>query len=231
MEEYKSITLADWQKVCKPVEELIVNASSTDGEDSWTQWPIGMGYHYVYNFKKGIRSFLPNHKIAGALQIGEHDHTVLCAFWDSSDTKRRRHGQVNRQVIMNDLSKNSIPNLAFSPECYFDRLPKYKFVVSPEGNGIDCHRHYESLIAGCIPIIEDNSLTKKKYENMPVLYSNDYSEITEEYLLETYDEMLYKKYDFSKLFLSNYDLHTRDEIKKYGSFWVNRLTRRNWYYI
>ncbi|GAG15750.1 unnamed protein product, partial [marine sediment metagenome] len=222
IQKYKSITLADWQKEYKPVEELIINASSTDQKDYWREWTIGMGYNYVHNFEKGEKSFLPDQRTAGAIQIGQHDCTVLCAFWSNSDKKRREHSKINRQVVMKNLSKNSILNLSLSPGDYFNRLSEYKFVVSPEGFGIDCHRHYEALIAGSIPIVEKNSLTQKKYENMPVLYSNDYSEITEEYLLEKYDEMLHKKYDFSKLFLSNYDRETQEEIKKSGNFWVNR---------
>ena len=40
-------------------------------------------------------------------------------------------------------------------------LSKYKFIISPEGNGIDCHRHYEAILCGCIPIIEYNKDIEK----------------------------------------------------------------------
>lgn len=51
---------------------------------------------------------------------------------------------------------------------YFNSLSTYKFVISPEG--IDCHRHYEALLARCVPIIEHNSLDQnflsKKIQNI-----------------------------------------------------------------
>jgi hypothetical protein len=108
-------------------------------------------------------------------------------------------------------------------------LPKYKFIISPEGNGIDCHRHYEALMAGCIPIIEDNELIREKYKGCPILYTKDYSEITKEYLESKYEEMKNKYYDFSRLFLNYYDDKTQIEIKNNGNYWGNRLTGKTWY--
>lgn len=97
-------------------------------------------------------------------------------------------------------------------DCYFNSLKKYKFIVSPEGNGIDCHRHYEALLSGCIPICEYNPRTEEKYKNIPILYTKDYGDITEEYLSKKYLEMLDKKYDFTKLFLSYYDEKQQRQI-------------------
>ncbi len=84
---------------------------------------------------------------------------------------------------VNNLHKNGITHRLIEHTQYFETLPSYKFIVSPEGNGIDCHRHYEALIAGCIPIIEYNTQTEEKYKNCPILYTKDYSEINEEFLV------------------------------------------------
>jgi hypothetical protein len=37
---------------------------------------------------------------------------------------------------------------------HFERMSKYKFIASPEGNGVDCHRTWESLYFNSIPIVE-----------------------------------------------------------------------------
>ena len=108
-------------------------------------------------------------------------------------------------------------------------LQQYKFIVSPEGNGIDCHRHYESLMAGCIPILERNPLTEEKYKECPVLWTTDYSEITLPYLEKVYKEMLNKTYDFSCLFLSHYDAKTQEYIKISANYWLSSVARRTWY--
>jgi hypothetical protein len=108
-------------------------------------------------------------------------------------------------------------------------LPNYKFIISPEGNGIDCHRHYESLIAGCIPVIEYNPLIETKYKGCPVLYTRDYREINQEYLNIKYNEMIDQTYDFSKLFLSYYTEEQIKVIKNCGNYWTKKLANKIWY--
>jgi hypothetical protein len=120
-------------------------------------------------------------------------------------------------------------NTNVAPLQYYNILPHYKFVISPEGNGIDCHRHYEALMAGCIPIVEDHPGIREKYAGCPVLFTKDYSEMSNEYLEKTYSEMIDKEYDFSKLLLSSYSNEDRNAIKDNGNYWSYRLTHRRWY--
>lgn len=213
-------TLREWQKIVKPENELIVQASKEDGSDGITNSSIGMCFHYVYqknNYEK--------------CQIGPHDQIVLCSIADHTDFYRRNNC-INRKTILSTLQKNGIQNISINPRDYYITLPLYKFVISPEGNGIDCHRHYESLLAGSIPIIEEGNkeLIIKKYgENMPILYTKDYSEITYEYLNDIYEQYLDKVYDFSKLFLSTWDDDEQRLIKMRGNYWCKRLTNHYWY--
>ncbi len=76
---------------------------------------------------------------------------------------RRSNYKINRKKkIMNNLTKNGFTNLRVNAEDYFNNLKNYKFIISPEGNVIDCHRHYEALLSGCIPICEYNKKTEEK---------------------------------------------------------------------
>lgn len=218
MSESNRFTLREWQRLFKNQRALIVQASMKDGSDSWQQFPIGMSWQYILNAHKGP-----------TLQIGDHERLVISAVNPATDKRRRGNDIINRQNIVNTLNKNLIPNVVIRHEEYFELLPRYKFVISPEGNGIDCHRHYEALLAGCIPIMEHNELIEKKYEGCPILYTRDYSEITEEYLNKKYDEMLDTKYDFSRLFLSYYDDATVFKIKDCGNYWCRRTTGVIWY--
>lgn len=203
-------TLRNWQQTCKDPSNLIVQASVRDGSDSWTEFPIGMGYSYK-NY-----------------QFGDHSNLILSAISAHTDRRRRPTGK-NRESILNTLSINGILNIKLNPQEYFAKLPTYKFIVSPEGNGIDCHRHYEALIAGCIPIVEYHSGVQEKYGNCPILYTKDYSEVTPEYLEQKYIEMIDKEYDFSKLFLSSYSLSIQKEIKLNGDYWMKKLTGKPHY--
>lgn len=206
-------TLQQWQKCYKNKNNIIINASATDGSDSPQEFPIGMCFRYI------------NYQSVDT-QIGNHDKLVFCGIREYTDQNRRK--ELNRTTILKTLQSNGITNTILTSEDYFKTLPSYKFVVSPEGNGIDCHRHYEALMAGCIPIVEDNPHIRKVYGNCPILYTKDYSEITPEYLTQKYSEMIDKTYDFSKLFLSSYPLVVQYEIKKNSAHWTKIITKKSW---
>lgn len=201
------MSLTEWQRTAKRPRELIVQASSTNEDDAWMPFPIGMNYTY-----------------SGTFSFGDHSQTVLCALNPYTDSRRRPSGK-NRLAILAQLAANGISNTQVS----FDTLPSYKFVVSPEGNGVDCHRHYEALIAGCIPIIERNPLTEEKYRNCPVLWTDNYSEITPAYLDAVYEEMKGRTYDFSRLLLSYYPPNVQAEIKRCGNYWMTRHGKAAFY--
>jgi hypothetical protein len=210
-------SLSEWQLFSKPKEEIIYNCSVVNGSDSWLDFTIGVGYKYIMDPEIFIKN-----------QVGEHDELVLCAIETTTDGRRRMFQNINRKKIISTLQNNQIENKRIEPH-YFNVLSDYKFIISPEGNGIDCHRHYESLLHGCIPIVEYNEKIQKKYEGCPILYTKDYSEITREYLENKYKEMIYQTWDFSKLFLSEYPENTIHQIKHNGNYWSKRLTGNLWY--
>ena len=90
------------------------------------------------------------------------------------------------------------------PDKYFDEIGKYKFVISPEGNGIDCYRHYETWLSKGIPIMQYNTLMASKYKGLPILWTRDYSEINDNYLNKKYEEFLNNSFDFRRVLLSSY---------------------------
>lgn len=210
-------TLREWQQKLKSRASLLYNCSECTGCDDWVSFPIGMGYPFI-NYPLQLET----------AQIGTHSKTVLCAFSTKTDNHRRPSG-INRQAIASTLQKNGINNTLLHSIIYFKELPSYKFVISPEGNGIDCHRHYEALMAGCIPIIEDRAIIREKYGDCPILYTTDYSEITEYFLQSKYEEMLDKEWDFSKLFIESFSEEDKYQIKQNGNYWGMRLTGKRWY--
>lgn len=205
-------TLREWQQRVKPLEEVIVQASAVDGSDSWQLWPIGMGYE-----------FLAYKDLFQRQQAGQHKETVLCCFVSGTDERRRKYG-FNRRKIEYELHKRGIFNLPFvRKETYWKALLDHKFIISPEGNGIDCHRHYEALMAGCIPIVEDNPQIREKYAGCPILFTKNYMDIKESSLQKKYAEMLDTPYDFSCLFLSHYTEDQQKQMKASGNYWLRKL--------
>jgi hypothetical protein len=75
-----------------------------------------------------------------------------------------------------------------SPTKYFELARKYKFIFCSEGNGFDSHRVWEVLYQGSFPVILRTPWSKTlEYLRLPILYVDNYSDITKELLVEFYE--------------------------------------------
>lgn len=211
------MTLRMWQNTLKPLHDLLYNCSEQSGADEWVDFPIGMGLRFI-EYPRPLRT----------AQIGSHTKLVLCCVNEKTDLLRRQPPFCRRSYL-ETLAIAGIKNHCVDPEIYFSTLPNVKFLISPEGNGIDCHRTYEALLAGAIPIVEDHPGIRAKYEGCPVLFTKDYSEITEEYLRNIYMQWLDRSWDFSKLFLHSYSKEQQEQIKSNGNYWSEKVCKRRFY--
>jgi len=83
---------------------------------------------------------------------------------------------------------------------FYDLLSRYKFILSPRGAGLDCHRTWEAMYVGTIPIVLSSSIDSI-YEGLPVLIVKSWDEITESFLERKYEELMNKKCDTSRMFM------------------------------
>ena len=59
----------------------------------------------------------------------------------------------------------------------------YLFVLSPQGNGLDCHRTWELFLAGCIVITKHSPLDKMYTDNnLPVVLIDSWNELNDNLL-------------------------------------------------
>ncbi|MDC3277549.1 hypothetical protein OAU92_03165 [Acidimicrobiia bacterium] len=84
---------------------------------------------------------------------------------------------------------------------YYSELSSSEFCLSPFGNGIDTHRIWESLYLNVIPVTKYHH-TFSSVQNLPILFVNDYNEITLD-LLETFKKN-YIRDDYNFKLLENY---------------------------
>jgi len=71
----------------------------------------------------------------------------------------------------------------------WENQAKCAFVISPLGNGMDCHRTWEALLLGCIVIVKTSPLDIL-YRDLPVVIVQEWTEITPaflEHILLTYE--------------------------------------------
>jgi hypothetical protein len=64
----------------------------------------------------------------------------------------------------------------------------HKFVISPEGNGIDTVRTWECLYMGTIPI-EKRNINNQFFTDLPICFVNTWEEITEDFLNQEYERI------------------------------------------
>lgn len=162
--------------------------------------PIGIANQYV-----------PGH---GALEIlkrcrerkERYERTHLLYLNINVGTNPAERGRVY------DLFKNKpfCMDVSSKPfEGYLMDLATVKFVVSPRGNGLDCHRTWEALYMGAIPIVKSSSLDPI-LKDLPALIVSDWSEVTEEFLHKQFQEI--------------HDRHHNTE-KLYMPYWTREITR------
>jgi hypothetical protein len=81
---------------------------------------------------------------------------------------------------------------------YLDNIYNHKFIVCPEGNGIDTHRIWECLYMGSIPIVDDN-INVNFYGNLPILATSDWVSLEENVLSAGYAQIQMMEWDYGML--------------------------------
>ena len=111
-----------------------------------------------------------------------------------------------RKPIWDYFSKHSFNGMVYlgtktDQNSYLNEIPNFKFVLSPPGNGLDCHRTWECLLLGSYPIVLSSTLNPL-YEDLPVLIVNHWEEITPKLLKKKYKEFQSKEWNLKKLYFN-----------------------------
>jgi hypothetical protein len=69
---------------------------------------------------------------------------------------------------------------------YYNDICRSKFVLCPEGTGMDTHRVYEAILCGATPVVLRNSLSHL-YERLPVCIVNSWSDSFYEPKVSSFD--------------------------------------------
>ena len=81
---------------------------------------------------------------------------------------------------------------------YIDNVYNHKFVLSPEGNGMDTHRTWECLYMGTIPI-EKRNINNQFYADFPICFVDDWKQVTKTFLEREYTRIKKISWDREKL--------------------------------
>jgi hypothetical protein len=89
-------------------------------------------------------------------------------------------------------------HMGYAFDKYLDDIYNHKFVLCPEGNGMDTHRTWETLYMGSIPV-EKRNLNNRFYEDLPICFVDDWSQVTEKFLEDEYIRIKNLIWNHSKL--------------------------------
>lgn len=87
---------------------------------------------------------------------------------------------------------------------FYKQMSSHPFILSPPGAGPDCHRHWESILLGSIPVVLKSPATKI-LEGLPCLQVNNWAEVTEKRLKEELPKLKKLFYDNPKMEICWFD--------------------------
>jgi hypothetical protein len=161
----------------------------------------------IHNMPIGIRDcekVVPNHKgfshdflYKEGLLSRTKEYLCLLCFSYTHTERNRCYNTLNKSPFVTNLNDGSYEK---QPSIHCGKVPvwinyeythKSYYALNPRGNGEDCHRFYESIYLDCIPIVKRTNTTfDKLYHIFPCLIVDDWTDITEELLLEKKDILM-----------------------------------------
>ena len=81
---------------------------------------------------------------------------------------------------------------------YLTKIKNHKFVMSPRGNGLDCHRTWETLAMKRVPILKREGSYERLYKNIPVLFVDQWEDLYKINFEEEYSKFSFKEQDYLK---------------------------------
>ena len=79
------------------------------------------------------------------------------------------------------------------------RQAQMMFVISPFGRGFDCHRTWEALALGCVPILRRSGLSPV-FEGLPCVFVDDWREVNGEFLAKSAARIASGQFNWSPMF-------------------------------
>lgn len=155
-----------------------------------TRMPIGLDYHTLTQrpLWGPVSSCEDQEKMLKSIKDGSlpfwerSKNTCYANYHFSMDTKlgydrKDAFQKIDKSLVYYELDK--VPRLV----CW-NTQKDYAFVICPHGGGLDCHRNWEALMIGCIPIVKTSKIDRL-YDRLPVLIVKDWGDIDAELLNET----------------------------------------------
>lgn len=172
-----------------------------------TKMPIGMDYHTMKS--SGVWGPLMSCKEQenylvqlSSISLPFYERKRLC-YVNFMHSLNRPYGEKHRKPAILQIPSDllSVEEKNINRNDTWINMTRHAFVVSPHGNGLDCHRTWEAILLGCIPIVKKSSIDDL-YKELPVLIVNNWFDVTEELLNNTIEKFKNMTFNYDKMKLS-----------------------------
>lgn len=146
-------------------------------------FPIHSGFSHDYLWNEGLK------------QSPEKDILCLMCFSYTHDERRACYSKLKDQPFITNLNDGEYER---QPSIHCGKVPVWtnyeythrsQYTLSPRGYGEDCHRFYEAIYLGSVPVVKrTHTAFDKLYDVFPCLVVNDWSDVTEELLVSSKEE-------------------------------------------
>lgn len=154
-----------------------------------TQMPIGLDYHTLtvnplWGPLSSCQEQEKNLMFLNKKSVPFWNRNVHC-YANFHFTMNTKLGYDRKDAFQN-INKDLIyyENTPVTRLTTWNRQLKFAFVICPHGGGLDCHRNWEALCLGCIPIVKTSAIDSL-YKDLPVLIVDDWQNITIDLLNNT----------------------------------------------
>lgn len=89
----------------------------------------------------------------------------------------------------------------------------HKFTLSPQGHGLDCHRTWEVLLLGGVPVVKSSSLDSL-YDGLPVVIFKEWKELTEDFLVKEWEIIKMSTYKMERIFFAYWKELIQKEMQR-----------------
>jgi len=117
-----------------------------------------------------------------------------------------RYGKIDRKDAIEKVPKHLVfyEPVKTTRDICWRNMVSCTFVLSPQGNGLDCHRTWEALCLGCIPIVKSSGLNPL-FDDLPVWIIEDWTDVTEENMRKVIEDFKMKTFNYEKLTLKYWE--------------------------
>ena len=133
--------------------------------------PIGL--ENKYHFRNGV----PKDYLASSNQSLSHQKTRDIDFLFAFSFHTNPEGRLEALKVANRLPNSLVIKSHLTPRQYRKLLERSRFVISPPGNGADCHRTWEALYLGATPIVLKSFWPFEEF-NLPVIVLESWEDLT-----------------------------------------------------